>query len=105
MITLTDLTKQYPAAARPAVDRVTLTVPGGEICVLIGPSGCGKTTTMRLINRMIEPTGGRIELAGRDVTHIDAVELRRGIGYASATTAIPFEDLVLRVLRDGVMLR
>src|SRR5262249_40304963 len=48
---------------------------------LIGPSGCGKTTTMRLINRMIEPTSGTIELMGRDVTHMDAVELRRGIGY------------------------
>ena len=81
MIVLTELTKQYPGAAHPAVDHVTLTVPEGEVCVLIGPSGCGKTTTMRLINRMIEPTSGRIELMGRDVTHMDAVELRRGIGY------------------------
>jgi osmoprotectant transport system ATP-binding protein len=81
MITLTDLTKQYPGAPTPAVDRVTLTVPEGEVCVLIGPSGCGKTTTMRLINKMIEPTGGKIELMGRDVTHMDSVELRRGIGY------------------------
>ena len=81
MITLTELTKQYPGASQPAVDRVSLTVPEGEVCVLIGPSGCGKTTTMRLINRMIEPTSGRIELGGRDVTHMDPVELRRGIGY------------------------
>ena len=81
MITLDGLTKQYPGTAQPAVDRISLTVPEGEVCVLIGPSGCGKTTTMRLINRMIEPTGGRIELQGRDVTHMDAVELRRGIGY------------------------
>ncbi len=81
MITLTELTKQYLGTAQPAVDHITLTVPEGEVCVLIGPSGCGKTTTMRLINRMIEPTGGRIELMGRDVTHMDAVELRRGIGY------------------------
>ena len=81
MITLDGLTKQYPGTAQPAVDHISLTVPAGEVCVLIGPSGCGKTTTMRLINRMIEPTGGRIELQGRDVTHMDAVELRRGIGY------------------------
>ncbi|MEO8133996.1 MAG: ABC transporter ATP-binding protein [Betaproteobacteria bacterium] len=81
MITLTQLTKHYPGAAQPAVDHLTLTVPEGEVCVLIGPSGCGKTTTMRLINRMIEPGSGKIELMGRDVTHMDAVELRRGIGY------------------------
>jgi osmoprotectant transport system ATP-binding protein len=81
MIKLTDLTKQYPGTPVPAVDRISLTVPEGEVCVLIGPSGCGKTTTMRLINRMIEPTGGKIELMGRDVTHMDSVELRRGIGY------------------------
>lgn len=81
MITLTELTKQYPNTAHPAVDHISLTVPEGEVCVLIGPSGCGKTTTMRLINRMIEPTAGKIELMGRDVTHMDAVELRRGIGY------------------------
>ena len=81
MITLTGLTKQYPGTTQPAVDHISLTIPEGEVCVLIGPSGCGKTTTMRLINRMIEPTGGTIELQGRDVTHMDAVELRRGIGY------------------------
>src|SRR4029079_8999373 len=81
MITLTALTKQYPGAPTPAVDHISLTVPEGEVCVLIGPSGCGKTTTMRLINKMIEPTSGKIELMGRDVTHMDSVELRRGIGY------------------------
>ncbi|MEO7762698.1 MAG: ABC transporter ATP-binding protein [Casimicrobiaceae bacterium] len=81
MITLTELTKQYPGAPYPAVDHVTLDVPEGEVCVLIGPSGCGKTTTMRLINKMIEPTSGRIQLMGRDVTDMDSVELRRGIGY------------------------
>ena len=81
MITLDGLTKQYPGTAQPAVDHISLTIPKGEVCVLIGPSGCGKTTTMRLINRLIEPSGGTIELQGRDVTHMDAVELRRGIGY------------------------
>src|SRR5512132_1550658 len=81
MITLTELTKQYPGSPTAAVDHISLTVSEGEVCVLIGPSGCGKTTTMRLINRMIEPTSGKIELMGRDVTHMDGVELRRGIGY------------------------
>ena len=81
MITLTSLTKRFGADARPAVDALTLTIEAGETCVLIGPSGCGKTTTMRMINRMIEPDSGRIEVEGRDVTHVDPVELRRTIGY------------------------
>lgn len=81
MITLRALTKRFPGEARPAVDALSLAVPAGEICVLIGPSGCGKTTTMRMVNRMIEPDGGTIEVAGRDVTHVDPIELRRSIGY------------------------
>jgi osmoprotectant transport system ATP-binding protein len=81
MIELEAVTKSFPGAARPAVDRLTLTIPAGEVCVLIGPSGCGKTTTMRMINRMIEPDGGRIRVAGRDVMALDAVELRRSVGY------------------------
>jgi osmoprotectant transport system ATP-binding protein len=56
-------------------------VVDGEICVLIGPSGCGKTTTLRMINRLIEPSGGQIFIDGRDILSMDAVELRRGIGY------------------------
>jgi osmoprotectant transport system ATP-binding protein len=81
MIRLDALTKTFPGVAAPAVDRLTLDVPDGSTCVLIGPSGCGKTTTMRMINRLIEPSGGRILLNGEDVTHIDAVGLRRRIGY------------------------
>jgi len=81
MIELTDLTKRYAGTARPAVDRLTLSVPEGEVCVLIGPSGCGKTTTMRMINRMIEPDGGRVTVGGRDVLAVDPVDLRRSIGY------------------------
>jgi osmoprotectant transport system ATP-binding protein len=81
MIELEALSKRFAGAARPAVDRLTLRVAAGEVCVLIGPSGCGKTTTMRMINRMIEPDAGRIQVAGRDVMALDAVELRRSIGY------------------------
>ena len=80
MITLDGLTKQF-SSGQYAVNQLSLTVQTGEICVLIGPSGCGKTTTMRMINRMVEPDSGRIEVGGRDVMQIDAVELRRSIGY------------------------
>nr|WP_315429504.1 ABC transporter ATP-binding protein [uncultured Albidiferax sp.] len=80
MITLDGLTKQF-SSGQYAVDHLSLTVQTGEICVLIGPSGCGKTTTMRMVNRMVEPDSGRIELGGRDVMQIDPVELRRSIGY------------------------
>jgi osmoprotectant transport system ATP-binding protein len=75
------VTKRYPRAGAPAVNDLTLTVPAGEICVLVGPSGCGKTTTMKMVNRLIEPTGGRITIDGQDVTKLPAVELRRRIGY------------------------
>ena len=81
MIEIEHLTKRFDPLAAPAVDDITLSIAEGEICVLIGPSGCGKTTTMRMINRMIEPDGGRIAISGRDVTHIDPVELRRSVGY------------------------
>ena len=81
MITLDRLTKKFGTGGQLAVDGLSLTINTGEICVLIGPSGCGKTTTMRMINRMVEPDSGRIEVGGRDVTKIDAVELRRSIGY------------------------
>ena len=81
MITLDRITKTFGTGAPPAVDGLSLTIKAGEICVLIGPSGCGKTTTMRMVNRMVEPDSGRIEVGGRDVTRIDAVELRRSIGY------------------------
>ncbi len=81
MIRLTGLTKRFAGAPQPAVDGIDLHIAEGEVGVLIGPSGCGKTTTMRMINRMIEPDSGRIEVGGRDVTHIDPVALRRSMGY------------------------
>jgi osmoprotectant transport system ATP-binding protein len=81
LIKLKGLVKQFAGAPRPAVDHLDLDVAAGEVCVLIGPSGCGKTTTMRMVNRLIEPTSGTIEVNGHDVTHMNPVELRRGIGY------------------------
>ncbi len=81
MIEIKHLGKRFPGTGAPAVDDLTLAIGDGEICVLIGPSGCGKTTTMRMINRMIEPDGGTVRIAGRDVTRIDPVQLRRSVGY------------------------
>ncbi|MFO1174360.1 MAG: ABC transporter ATP-binding protein [Paracoccaceae bacterium] len=83
MIRLENLTKHFGEGANPvvAVNDVTLEVPSGEICVLLGPSGCGKTTTMRMINRLIEPTSGRIFIDGKDVTRVDPIALRRTVGY------------------------
>ncbi len=80
MITLDRVTKRYSADSV-AVAELSFTVPDGELCVLVGPSGCGKTTTLRMINRLIEPSGGRILIDGIDVLQIDPVGLRRGIGY------------------------
>ena len=81
MIRLESLTKRYPGQAEPAVDAISMDIPTGEVVVLVGPSGCGKTTTLKMINRIIEPTSGRIILDGDDVTHANADHLRRRIGY------------------------
>ncbi|GAB3587385.1 ABC transporter ATP-binding protein [Calidifontibacter terrae] len=64
-----------------AVDHLDLEVPTGKITCLVGPSGCGKTTSLRMVNRMIDPTGGRITIDGDDVSKVPAATLRRGIGY------------------------
>jgi osmoprotectant transport system ATP-binding protein len=83
MIRLDALTKTYatPQGTVTAVDGVTLEVRAGETCVLLGPSGCGKTTTLRMINRLVAPTSGKIFIADRDTDTVDPVALRRGIGY------------------------
>ena len=81
MIRLEGITKRFGAAGKPSVDDVTIEMPEGTTTALIGPSGCGKTTTMRMINRMIEPSAGRIFIEGQDVTKLDPVTLRRRIGY------------------------
>ena len=81
LIKLDDVTKTYPGTDVPAVANLNLEINRGEILVLVGPSGCGKSTTLRLINRMIEPSSGRIMFDGDDVTHVNADELRRRMGY------------------------
>jgi len=79
MIRLERLTKIFGVTT--AVDAVDMEVPEGEVCVFLGPSGCGKTTTMKMINRLIRPSSGRIFVDGRDTETVDEVTLRRSIGY------------------------
>ncbi len=81
LIRLEQLSKTYPGHSVPAVESLDLSIPDGEIVMFIGPSGCGKTTTMKMINRLIEPSSGSIVIAGEDVTSIDPNELRRRVGY------------------------
>jgi osmoprotectant transport system ATP-binding protein len=76
-----ETTKRYGDATAPAVDKLTLEVPAGEICVLVGPSGCGKTTAMRMVNRTVEITEGDVLLGDRSVRDRDPAQLRREIGY------------------------
>ena len=80
MIRFDAVSKQFPDGTR-AVDRLTFEAPTGKITVLVGPSGCGKTTSLRMINRMIKPTGGRIWIDDQDTAGMDEAQLRRGIGY------------------------
>ena len=82
MITLENISKSYPHSAAPAVANVDLVVEPNSILVLLGESGSGKTTTLKLINRLIEPTSGRITIDGEDARAIDPIVLRRRIGYA-----------------------
>ena len=87
MITFEGVTKRYPDGTV-AVDSLDLEIPGGKIAVLVGPSGCGKTTSLRMINRLVEPTSGRILLDGRDVQDANPSVLRRGIGYVIQQTGL-----------------
>jgi osmoprotectant transport system ATP-binding protein len=78
-VELREVTKRYGDTV--AVDHLSLTIPAGRICVLIGPSGCGKTTSLRMVNRLIEPTSGEILIDGQNVLREDPTQLRRRIGY------------------------
>lgn len=79
-IRLEGVQKEYPDGTRAVID-LSLDVAAGELVVLLGPSGCGKSTILRMVNRLVEPTAGRILLGDEDVTHVDPVALRRRIGY------------------------
>ncbi|GAA1348925.1 ABC transporter ATP-binding protein [Streptomyces beijiangensis] len=80
MIKFDEVHKRFPNGTT-AVHDLSLEMPEGQITVLVGSSGCGKTTTLRMINRMVDPTSGTIRLAGKDILESDAADLRRGIGY------------------------
>jgi osmoprotectant transport system ATP-binding protein len=83
------VTKRYGAKGdAAAVQELSMRVPGGEVCVLVGPSGCGKTTTLKMVNRLVEPSGGRVLLDGDDIGKRNPVELRRGIGYVIQQTGL-----------------
>jgi osmoprotectant transport system ATP-binding protein len=89
VVDLDKVTKRYGGQQDgAAVQELSMHVPGGEICVLVGPSGCGKTTTLKMVNRLVEPTSGRILIDGEDVTRGDPVELRRRIGYVIQQTGL-----------------
>ena len=80
-IELDHVTKHYPGQSQPAVENFSMQIDPGELIMLVGPSGCGKTTTMKMINRIIEPTSGAIRINGDDVLSLDSDELRRHVGY------------------------
>ena len=80
-LVLTDVVKRYPGQKTAAVNGLSLTIPAGEIVMFVGPSGCGKTTSLKMINRLIEPTSGTITIDGDDIRHKNENELRRHIGY------------------------
>src|SRR4029450_10878674 len=80
-IRLETLTKRYPGSAAPAVDHLDLTIPRGELVALVGPSGCGKTTTLKMINRLVEPTEGTVWIEGTDARTFPAHQLRRCVVY------------------------
>jgi osmoprotectant transport system ATP-binding protein len=96
------VTKRYggagPADAAAAVIDLSFDVPAGRICVLVGPSGCGKTTSLKMVNRLIEPTSGRILIGGDDIARRDVIELRRGIGYVIQQVGLfPHQTIVENV--------
>ncbi len=80
-IRLDDVTKRYPGQSAAAVDGLSLIIPAGEIVMFVGPSGCGKTTSLKMINRLIEPTSGSIHIGDEDVRSQSVDQLRRHIGY------------------------
>mgnify|MGYP000123086039 CR=1 FL=1 len=87
MIRFESVTKRFDDSP-PAVEALDLEIPDGELTVLVGPSGCGKTTSLRMINRLEDPTSGRILMNGSDIMGQDRIQLRRGIGYVMQTSGL-----------------
>ena len=87
MIEFQSVTKQFQGG-QPAVDNLSMSIGKGSITVFVGPSGCGKTTSLRMINRMVEPTSGTITVDGKDVTSVPAPELRRSMGYVMQSAGL-----------------
>ena len=98
MISLIDVSKRFPNSGGAAVERLTMDIHNGETVALVGPSGCGKTTTMKMINRLIEPTSGTITVDGTDVGRQDPVKLRRSIGYVIQSIGL----MPHRTIRDNI---
>ena len=98
MIRLAHVGVTYPGASTPAVTDLSLEVERGEVVVLVGPSGCGKTTTLKTINRLVEPTAGTIHVGGTDVQDVPVHQLRRGIGYVVQSSGL----LPHRTVRQNV---
>ena len=88
MIRFDHVSNRYPHEAADAVDDLSLHLEAGEICMLVGPSGCGKTTTMKMINKLIQPSSGTIHVDGRNIREVDTIELRLGIGYIIQETGL-----------------
>ena len=97
-IRLEHVTKRYPGADAPAVDALDLDVPSGELVAMVGPSGCGKTTILKMVNRLITPSSGRILLEGVDAATLPVHELRRGIGYVIQQVGL----FPHRTIRDNI---
>ena len=103
MITFSNVTKTYPDGTV-AVDDLTLDIPAGTLAAFVGPSGCGKTTSMRMINRMIDPTAGTLTVGGEDVSKVDPVQLRLGIGYVIQSAGLmPHQRVVDNVATVPVL--
>ena len=105
MIRMEGLTKRWPGAPRASVAGITLEIPMGTSCALIGPSGCGKTTTLRMVNRLVEPSSGRVWIAGEDALGQDPVQLRRRIGYVIQEVGLfPHRSIAQNVATVPVLL-
>ena len=103
MITFNNVTKHYHDGTV-VVDGLNLVAPGGKITVLVGPSGCGKTTSLRMINRLVEPSSGTILLNGESTAQMDVVQLRRRIGYVIQNAGLfPHKTIIDNIATTAIL--